>query len=135
MDFTRRHDTQHNNIQHNGLFATLSITLSKTVLCAIMLSVANCDTQHNDTQHNYIQHNNIQHNGLFGTLSMTLSITVFCSILMSVANCYAECCYAVCRYAECHLQKWTTWSQWLILCSKRHFSIQTIQIEEIWNEI
>jgi hypothetical protein len=45
-----RHDTQHNDIQHN-------------------------DTQHNDIQHNDTQHNDIQHNdtstkGLFVTLDI-----------------------------------------------------------------
>ncbi len=72
-----RHDTQHNNIQHNE-------TQNKGLICAIQQN----DTWHNDTQHN-------------STLSLCW-MSHFCYAECHYANCgYAKCRYAECRNAEC----------------------------------
>ncbi len=51
--FTRRHDTQHNDIQRKGLI---------------------CDIEHNDTQHNDTQHKDTQHNDTHHNYAIMLNV-------------------------------------------------------------
>jgi hypothetical protein len=98
----------HHLNQHNGLFESLNIIISKTqglaftATYSLMQSVVvrqAQDTQHTDIQHNDTQHNNKKHN----TQPNSTRYVYVVPQISHYAEChFAECHYDECHYAECH---------------------------------
>jgi hypothetical protein len=87
----------HNLTQHNGLFESLNIIISKTqglaftktsslVQSVMVLSVV----VRQDTHHTDIQHNDTQPNS-----------TRYVYVVPQISH-YAECYFVVCHFTECH---------------------------------